>query len=46
MTIWTEQELKDIHRDLDDFNSYEGWIAMEALLELMQKELIERRDDK
>ena len=44
MTIFTYEELKDIHRDLEEFNSYEGWIAMEALLETMMEELIKRRD--
>ena len=42
MTIWTEEELKDIIRDLKEFNSLEGWIAMEALLDVMQMELKKR----
>lgn len=44
MTIWTKQELKDIIRDLKEFNSREGWIAMEALLDVMSQELFDRRD--
>jgi len=44
MTIWTDKEIKDIIRDLKEFNCQEGWIAMEALLDAMSDQLIKRRD--
>lgn len=40
--IWSEEEVKDIIRDLKEFNNFR-WIAMEALLETMLKEFKERR---
>ena len=42
--IWSKEEMKDILRDLEEFNCQEGRIAMEALLDVMLKELKERRN--
>ena len=45
MTIFTYEELKDIHRDLEEFNARESWIAMEALIQTMMDVFVKRRDD-